>query len=84
MLFLGLSVPGEVPRCSASVLVLLAGFLNSVINLAQLVSPSVALPAELVCLFCVSKKNLDHSYYEERSRQRKLKMEKIMVKIAVH
>ena len=29
MLFLGLSVPGEVPRCSASVLVLLAGFLNS-------------------------------------------------------
>ena len=30
MLFLGLSVPGEVPRCSASVLVLLAGFLNSV------------------------------------------------------
>ena len=31
MLFLGLSVPGEVPRCSASVLVLLAGFLNSAI-----------------------------------------------------
>ena len=30
MLFLGLSVPGEVPRCSASVLVLLTGFLNSV------------------------------------------------------
>ena len=29
MLFLGLSVPGEVPKCSASVLVLLAGFLNS-------------------------------------------------------
>ena len=29
-LFLGLSVPGEVPRCSASVLVLLAGFLNFV------------------------------------------------------
>ena len=32
MLFLGLSVPGEVPRCSASVLVLLAGFLNSDLN----------------------------------------------------
>ena len=29
MLFLGLSVPGEGPWCSASVLVLLAGFLNS-------------------------------------------------------
>ena len=28
-LFLGLSVPGEVPQCSASVLALLAGFLNS-------------------------------------------------------
>ena len=29
MLFLALSVPGKVPWCSASVLVLLAGFLNS-------------------------------------------------------
>ena len=29
-LFLDLSVPGVVPRCSASTLVLLAGFLNSV------------------------------------------------------
>ena len=29
MLFLGLSVPGEVPQCSASVLTLLACFLNS-------------------------------------------------------
>ena len=28
-LFLGLSAPGEVHRCSASMLVLLAGFLNS-------------------------------------------------------
>ena len=29
MLSLGLSVPGEIPRCSASTLPLLAGFLNS-------------------------------------------------------
>ena len=28
-MFWGLSVPGEVPRCSASVLALLTGFLNS-------------------------------------------------------
>ena len=29
MLFFGLSVPSKVPRCCASVLALLAGFLNS-------------------------------------------------------
>ena len=39
MLFLGLSVPGEVPRCSASVLVLLAGFLNSA-SMARFVTVS--------------------------------------------
>ena len=41
MLFWGLSVPGEVPWCSASVLALLAGFLNSA--LSDLKRPQLAL-----------------------------------------
>ena len=36
MLFLGLSVPGEVPQCSASVLTLLACFLISGQEVAKL------------------------------------------------
>ena len=36
-LFWGLSVPGEVPQCSASTLALLAGFLNSAKNAPPLI-----------------------------------------------
>ena len=56
MLFLGLNVPGEVPRCSASTLALLVGFLNS--GWKKVCSMVISLIENIRNDFCFSLKKL--------------------------